>query len=52
MKHDGTVGVALAAIIVSLSATPQQSVTLNVVTAGDQNMVRLRQGLSGANVRE
>ena len=39
MKHVGIVGVALAAIIVSLAARAQQSVTLNVVTAGDQNMV-------------
>jgi hypothetical protein len=39
MKHVGIVGVALAAIIVSLAARAQQSVTLNVVTTGDQNMV-------------
>ena len=39
MKHAGIVGVALAAIVESLAARGQQSVTLNVVTAGDQNMV-------------
>jgi ABC-type uncharacterized transport system YnjBCD substrate-binding protein len=39
MKHVGIVGIALAAIVVSLAARAQQSVTLNVITAGDQNMV-------------
>jgi len=39
MKHVGIVVAALAAIVVSLTAAAQQSVTLNVVTAGDQNMV-------------
>jgi len=39
MKHLGIVGVALAAIVLSLATRAQQLVTLNVVTAGDQNMV-------------
>jgi ABC-type uncharacterized transport system YnjBCD substrate-binding protein len=39
MKHLGIVGVALAAIVVSPATRAQQLVTLNVVTAGDQNMV-------------
>jgi ABC-type uncharacterized transport system YnjBCD substrate-binding protein len=39
MKHVGIVGAALAAIGMSLTAAAQQSVTLNVVTADDQNMV-------------
>jgi ABC-type uncharacterized transport system YnjBCD substrate-binding protein len=39
MKHGGIVVAVLTAIVASLAAMAQQSVTLNVVTAGDQNMV-------------
>ena len=39
MKHLGNVGVALAAIVLNPATRAQQLVTLNVVTAGDQNMV-------------
>jgi ABC-type uncharacterized transport system YnjBCD substrate-binding protein len=39
MKHGGIVVAVLTAIVASLAAMAQQSLTLNVVTAGDQNMV-------------
>ena len=39
MQRISIVFAALAALVLSPPATAQQAVTLNVVTAGDQNMV-------------
>src|ERR1700757_2242041 len=39
MKRVNILGAALVAIVMSHTAAAQQSVMLNIVTAGDQNMV-------------